>query len=157
MLLVFDLDFTLWDAGGTWCDHTRPPYGKRSDHILDGDGRHIRLYPDVPGILNAIDNREISMALASRTHSPAIAIQLLELFGIRRYFQYEEIYPGSKIQHFESLHKHTGIPYNEMYFFDDEYRNVLDAGNLGVDAILVDNGLNKRAIKKIPGFENLIL
>ena len=26
MLLVFDLDFTLWDAGGTWCDQTKPPF-----------------------------------------------------------------------------------------------------------------------------------
>ena len=52
MLLVFDLNFTLWNAGGTRCDHTTPPYRKRIDHILDGGGR---------------------------THSPGLAIELLEV------------------------------------------------------------------------------
>lgn len=27
---------------------------------------------------------------------------------------------GSKIAHFKELHKKTGIPYEEMLFFDDE-------------------------------------
>ena len=30
---------------------------------------------------------------------------------------------GSKITHFEKLHQKTGIPYEEMLFFDDERRN----------------------------------
>ena len=157
MLLVFDLDFTLWNAGGTWCDHTTPPYRKRDDHILDRAGRKIRLYSDVPGILNALNKKGVILALASRTHSPAVAIELLELFEVRRYFQYEEIYPGSKIQHFESLHKTTRIPYNEMFFFDDEYRNVAELGKLGVHSSLVDEGLILAAVQSVPGLEFLIV
>lgn len=30
---------------------------------------------------------------------------------------------GSKIKHFKELHGKTGIPYNEMVFYDDEGRN----------------------------------
>jgi len=156
MLIVFDLDFTLWDAGGTWCDHTTPPYRKRNDHILDGANREIYLYPDVPGILNALNEKDITLALASRTHSLRVAIELLELFEVRGYFKYEEIYPGSKSQHFESLHKTTLIPYNEMFFFDDEHRNIVEVGKMGVHASLVDDGLTLAAVQKVPGLENLM-
>ncbi|KAI0817060.1 magnesium-dependent phosphatase [Xylaria sp. FL0064] len=51
-----------------------------------------------------------------------------------------EIYPSSKIKHFESLHKRTGIPYSEMLFFDDESRN-RDTETLGVTMWLVRDGV----------------
>lgn len=31
--------------------------------------------------------------------------------------------PGSKLRHFKSIHKKTGIAYADMLFFDDESRN----------------------------------
>ena len=34
MLIVSDLDFTLWDAGGTWCDQTLAPY-RRINHVVE--------------------------------------------------------------------------------------------------------------------------
>lgn len=157
MLIVFDLDFTLWDAGGTWCDHTTPPYRKSNNHLLDGAGREIILYPDVPGILSSLSDKGIMLALASRTHSPEVAIELLELFEVRSYFHYEEIYPGSKIQHFESLQKNTRVPYHEMFFFDDEYRNVVEVGDMGVHATLVEDGLSLAAVKSIPGLKHLMI
>ncbi|KAI1151677.1 magnesium-dependent phosphatase [Nemania diffusa] len=52
-----------------------------------------------------------------------------------------EIYPSSKIRHFEALHKRTGIPYAEMLFFDDERRN-RDAETLGVTMWLVRDGVS---------------
>ena len=36
---------------------------------------------------------------------------------------YPPVLPGSKLRHFKSIHKKTGIPYAEMLFFDDEARN----------------------------------
>ncbi|KAI1414781.1 magnesium-dependent phosphatase-1 [Hypoxylon sp. FL1857] len=51
-----------------------------------------------------------------------------------------EIYPSSKIRHFETLGKRTGIPYNEMLFFDDESRN-RDTESLGVTMWLVRDGV----------------
>ena len=155
MLVVFDLDFTLWDAGGTWCDHTRPPFRWHGDHIRDRDGLVISLYPDVKGILNRLNENDISMALASRTHSPGIATMLLEMFGVRKHFMYEQIFPGSKIRHFELLHEHSSIPYNQMIFFDDEHRNVMEVGNLGVHALLVNSGLSREEMNDVPGLVNL--
>ncbi|KAI1113402.1 magnesium-dependent phosphatase-1 [Nemania sp. NC0429] len=51
-----------------------------------------------------------------------------------------EIYPSSKIKHFEALHKRTGIPYADMLFFDDESRN-RDTETLGVTMWLVRDGV----------------
>lgn len=47
-----------------------------------------------------------------------------------------EIYPGSKLKHFSSLHRRTGIPYEQMLFFDDEHRNY-EVEDLGVTMQLV--------------------
>lgn len=53
-----------------------------------------------------------------------------------------EIYPSSKIRHFEALHKRMGgsIPHTEMLFFDDESRN-RDTESLGVTMWLVRDGV----------------
>jgi magnesium-dependent phosphatase 1 len=151
MLVVFDLDFTLWDAGGTWCDHTSPPYSKENGYIRDADRRSIYLYPDVKSILDTLSRKEVAMAIASRTHSPDIARKLMNMFGIRSCFLYEEIYPGSKTQHFEALHRSTQIPYQDMYFFDDEYRNIVEVEALGVNACHVGAGLSWEELRMIPG------
>jgi magnesium-dependent phosphatase 1 len=51
-----------------------------------------------------------------------------------------EIYPSSKIRHFEAIHRRTGIPFTEMLFFDDESRN-RDTESLGVTMWLVRDGV----------------
>lgn len=152
MLIVFDLDFTIWDAGGTWCDQTSPPYSLAGKNIEDSEGSVIYLYPDVMDILETLSEKGITLALASRTYSPENAGKLMDLFGIRSFFKYEEIYPSSKIRHFESLQSRTHIPYKQMYFFDDEHRNISEVGSLGVHAIHVSYGLSWRELKAVPGF-----
>jgi magnesium-dependent phosphatase 1 len=54
---------------------------------------------------------------------------------------YSEIYPSSKVKHFSSLHAITGIPYNEMIFFDDEMRNDEVNKKLGVHFVYVPDGM----------------
>lgn len=154
MLVVFDLDFTLWDAGGTWCDGTRPPYQKVNGYIEDSDQKIIYLYPDVKEILAVLHKKDIMMAVASRTHSPEIALTLMEMFGIRQFFQHEEIYPGSKVPHFERLQEKSRLPYQSMYFFDDEQRNVAEVGEMGVRSHLVLAGLTWEDIGRFPKISN---
>ncbi|KAK3939019.1 acid phosphatase-domain-containing protein [Diplogelasinospora grovesii] len=53
-----------------------------------------------------------------------------------------EIYPRTKLRHFEAICRRTGIPYTEMLFFDDERPNY-EVETLGVTMRLVtENGLS---------------
>jgi len=154
MLVVFDLDFTLWDAGGTWCDQTVPPYRRRNGCVEDGKGRMIALYPDVPAILKEISHRGVPMALASRTFSPETAELLLEMLKISDYFKYRQLFFGSKVSHFQHLQKESGIAFTHMYFFDDEKRNIEEVGSLKVRTRRVKNGLDWKDVDSLIG--NLI-
>ena len=50
-----------------------------------------------------------------------------------------QIYPGSKIKHFERLRSSSGVAYTDMVFFDDEHRNAEVGTKLGVDFVLVEH------------------
>ena len=141
-LVVFDLDFTLWDAGGTWCDHLSPPFKVSSKGVSDARGNIINLYPDAMKIFQVIEGNSIPMAIASRTEEPEWARQLLELLGIRDKFKYEEIFPGSKVTHFNNLKEKSGIDFDKILFYDDEPRNIDEVSGLGVNCYLVRNGIN---------------
>jgi len=52
-----------------------------------------------------------------------------------------EIYEGTKLRHFEVIARRTGIPYDQMLFFDDERPN-REVEKLGVTMRLVDDGLS---------------
>ncbi len=145
-LVVFDLDFTLWDCDGVWCDCTTPPFKKQGSQVTDSLNRSIRLYSDVLSILEHCQSLNLKMALASRTSEPEWAKQLIALHQIEDYFIQNEIYPGSKITHFKQLQSNLNIAYKNMLFFDDEMRNIKEVGGLGVKAVYVEQGLNWRLI-----------
>jgi magnesium-dependent phosphatase 1 len=63
------------------------------------------------------------------------------------FFDHLEIYPGSKIKHFERLHKTTGIAYEEMLFFDDEKRN-REVERLGVTMKWVPDGVDMQVFEE---------
>ncbi|XP_036114157.1 magnesium-dependent phosphatase 1-like isoform X2 [Molossus molossus] len=64
-LAVFDLDYTLWPF---WVDtHVDPPFHKSSDGIIrDRQGQTIRLYPEVPEVLDQFQGLGVPIAAASR-------------------------------------------------------------------------------------------
>lgn len=143
-VFVFDLDFTLWDAGGTWCDCTTPPYKNVNNHIVDYRGSEIRLYRDVRIILEQLKNNNKIIAAASRTGAPEIARELLERFNIRHFFDIEEIYPSSKTQHLSQILDQTLKTTDDVVFFDDEMRNIYDVSNMGIKSIHIPNGISFR-------------
>ena len=147
-LVVFDLDFTLWDCGGTWCDCLSPPFRMSGERIVDRLGRVVRLYDEVHEILDDCDRKRITKALASRTEQPEWAKQLVDLLGITHRFELAEIYPSSKVRHFEALRKASGVEFDQMLFFDDEKRNIVEVGDLGVVCIHVDDGVTRRAFQE---------
>ncbi|KZW02587.1 magnesium-dependent phosphatase-1 [Exidia glandulosa HHB12029] len=158
-LICFDLDYTLWPL---WIDtHVSPPFSRDGDthnEVKDSSGSTIRFYKDVPAIFARLSAQpQTQVAACSRTHAPGDARDALDLLLIRdhegetkparHFFHHEEIYPGSKMQHFRALHKKTGIPYKEMLFFDDEYRNN-EVSSLGVTFVLVKRGLDEETFQK---------
>ena len=169
-LIVFDLDYTLWPF---WVDtHVTPPLKPNSTHTSASDkyGEGYGFYDDVPGILSSLGRcpthpddevpTGIKLGVASRTSAPNLARDLLKLLHLPPMDEKDkarkamdvfdaglEIYPSSKIKHFEALQKRTGIRYEDMLFFDDEARN-RDTETLGVTMWLVRDGVTWDEVEK---------
>lgn len=127
--------------------HVDPPFHKSSDGtVRDRRGQTIRLFPEVPAVLERFRGLGVPIAAASRTGEIEGANQLLELFDLVRYFVHQEIYPGSKVTHFERLQQKTGVPFSQMIFFDDERRNIVEVSKLGVTCIHVHNGMSLQTL-----------
>lgn len=143
-LIVFDLDFTLWDCGGTWCDCLTPPFRMEQNRVLDRHNSHIQIYPFARTVFKWAAERDIPLALASRTEQPRWAIELLRLLELSRLFRWQQIFPDCKLRHFEALQRDSGIEFQHMLFFDDEQRNIRDVTTLGVTCVHVPNGFDER-------------
>ena len=148
-LVVFDLDETLWPWGVD--DFVmKPPYRKVKDGVRDARGVRMDPFPDVHDILKQLRENQIPMAAASRTTYPEGAFSLLKLLGWNELLQYKEIYPGSKITHFKRLNAASGVPFEDMIFYDNEDRNIVDVSKLGVTCVLVDSytGVTWKSLEK---------
>ncbi|KAJ3751581.1 magnesium-dependent phosphatase-1 [Lentinula raphanica] len=171
-LVVFDLDYTLWDL---WIDtHVTGPLHRDKNNVnevLDKYGQSISFYKHVPQILRRLRFAGVTIAAASRTSAPTLARSALNLLlvppivppmndsgsgsneGLAKavrateFFDQLEIYPGSKLTHFKRLHQKTGIAYSEMLFFDDEHRNK-EVEELGITFHLVRDGLDDRMFER---------
>ncbi|PON84745.1 Magnesium-dependent phosphatase-1 type [Trema orientale] len=133
-LVVFDLDYTLWPLYCEFYDEDYKP----------------KLYEEASGILYALKEKGIQMAVASRTPSPQVANSFLQNLGLDPMFVAKEIYPSwtHKTQHFEGIHTKTGVPFTSMLFFDDEDRNIQAVSKMGVTCILVEDGVNLGALRQ---------
>ena len=87
------------------------------------------------------------MALASRTEQPTWAKELICLLGVDKRFQLAEIYPSTKLKHFAALNASSNVDYQDMLFFDDESRNIVEVSTLGVTSIHVTAGMTERVFQ----------
>uniref|UniRef100_A0A0D9XRQ3 Magnesium-dependent phosphatase-1 n=1 Tax=Leersia perrieri TaxID=77586 RepID=A0A0D9XRQ3_9ORYZ len=127
-LVVFDLDHTLWPFQCDRLPRDEPPY----------------LYPQARGILSALKDRGIEIAIASRaSRTKGVAKSFLQKLGIHFMFGAQEIFYtwSPKSEHFQSIHRKTGVPFKCMLFFDDEIRNIIATRKLGVSCVLVEKGI----------------
>ena len=119
-------------------------------------GESFAFYHDVPAVLTAAKalTHPILIASASRTHAPDLANTLLKQLYIQpankravEYFDYMQIFPGDKKQHFAKIQKASGVNYEDMLFFDDEARN-RNVESLGVVVWLVRDGVTRAEVDK---------
>ncbi|CAK9162486.1 unnamed protein product [Ilex paraguariensis] len=133
-LVVFDLDYTLWPF---YCEC-------RSKREMPS------LYPQAKSILNALKDKGIDVAIASRSPTADIAKTFLDKLGLKSMFVAQEIFSSwtHKTEHFQKINRRTGVPFNAMLFFDDEDRNIQGVSKMGVTSILVGNGVTLGALRQ---------
>ncbi|KAE9990028.1 hypothetical protein EG327_001957 [Venturia inaequalis] len=169
-LFVFDLDYTLWPFWVD-CHVSPPIKAVQGGgKVRDRYGEGFGFYDEVGVVLGGLKKRNIPIAIASRTEAPDLARETLKLLRVPQsqipastssdststtstdsaspsttkamdLFTHLQIYPGSKIRHFERLHATTQLAYEEMVFFDDEARN-REVERLGVVMWLVRDGVS---------------
>ncbi|CAH2051893.1 unnamed protein product [Thlaspi arvense] len=133
-LVVFDLDYTLWPF---YCEC-------RSKREMPS------LYPQAKGILNALKEKGIEMAIASRSPTSDIANTFIDKLNIKSMFVAKEIFSSwsHKTEHFQKIHTRTTVPFTAMLFFDDEDRNIKSVSKMGVTSILVGDGVTLGAFRQ---------
>ncbi len=91
----------------------------------------------------------VKVAVASCTDEPGYARKCMEWLivddgsTLASCFDHIEIRPGDKSRHFENLQRITGIPYDQMCFFDDYDLNIKSVSSLGVKCFHTPQGMTK--------------
>ncbi|EEY55867.1 uncharacterized protein PITG_22198 [Phytophthora infestans T30-4] len=121
-LVVFDLDFTLWFP--------------EMYELWGAPGKQCHFFGAVHTV---IYNLETDPQFRDTTET---CMRLMDT-SLQSIVDYEAIYPRNKRVHFEQLKKDSGIPYEEMLFFDNEYGNVHDIQKIGVTCAYCPQGLTE--------------
>eukprot|EP00568_Trieres_chinensis_P010981 CAMPEP_0183291382 /NCGR_PEP_ID=MMETSP0160_2-20130417/827_1 /TAXON_ID=2839 ORGANISM="Odontella Sinensis, Strain Grunow 1884" /NCGR_SAMPLE_ID=MMETSP0160_2 /ASSEMBLY_ACC=CAM_ASM_000250 /LENGTH=200 /DNA_ID=CAMNT_0025452181 /DNA_START=130 /DNA_END=732 /DNA_ORIENTATION=- len=125
--------------------------------LADSSNSPIRVFKGAAYALDEIEKMKamghnIEAAVASKTDEPGWAKICLNHLVINNAgttltscFRRDlvEISFGSKTNHFRRLHAKTGIPYENMAFFDNEYGNIRDVSRLGVKCYYTPDGMMK--------------
>lgn len=129
-------------------------------------GESFTFYPAVSSIIYSCKSKNIPMAVASRTQAPDLARDMLKALHIipsfsgnpaaanaktvraLEYFDYVQIFPATKTEHFAKITQASGISYVDMLFFDDEARNRNVETELGVTFCLIRDGLTREEVDR---------
>ena len=150
-LIVFDLDNTLWTP--ELYTLRQIPQGQYPSADVD-----VKLFEAARVVLEELSTapqwKHTKFGVASRTNKGQWAQSLLKEFTVpnscvplAEFFEYQEIYTGEKTKHFASIHKQSGIPYEDMLFFDDakdgKFGNCAPVAALGAMAAHCPFGMSR--------------
>ena len=144
-LIVFDLDATIWTPELYVLRRQR----QRNPEAMPRAHVDVQLYQGAQEALAWLEEHHsdtIQLAVASRTKSVEWAYDLLDQFGLTHRFVNVQIFSGNKQAHFQNIQQQTGIPFDEMLFFDDsrdgKFGNCVPVSALGVLACHCPGGLD---------------
>ena len=164
-MIVFDLDACVWfpemymlmGGGGAPGE-----FDAARNVATDRHGEAVKLLGAIPQIFEALRAEPrfagCQVAIASRSDEPAWARALLDTFetapdadGATRKLSSVlapacvRIHKGSKKTHFAEIREASGVPFDEMVFFDDDPANIRDVAPLGVVCQLTPDGVTAAA------------
>ena len=155
-LVVFDLDFTVWYPEMYEMDGAPFKRCKKTGKVTDRSNEQVQMFDDMHSILRSLQTEslfaETQVAVASRTTYPEWAktcmrllhIDELEQVSLDTVVDYHAIYPRNKKVHFRELQEKSGIPFEDMLFFDNERYNITDVSELGVTCVYCPNGMSTK-------------
>ena len=137
-LIVFDLDFTLWDCDGTWCDCLSPLLGWNPEWSWTQQNDPLP-YPDVKQLNNAKhliakwQHHALNNRVGPFTDRFIGAHLIFCILGNLSLKQSNALLLTQKASRFE---------FSQMLFYD-ESRNISEVSSLGVACVHVTQGLNQ--------------
>lgn len=129
--------------------------------LVDGSNTPIQVFEGAAHALMEInrlreDGHDIFAAVASRTDEEKWAticmdhLQLPDGSTLKQCFddRIEIDCYNDKTHHLRRLQKQTGVPYDQMCFFDNEYWNIECVRKIGVASIYTPDGMTRSAWKE---------
>eukprot|EP00532_Pseudo-nitzschia_australis_P018529 CAMPEP_0168303964 /NCGR_PEP_ID=MMETSP0142_2-20121227/45068_1 /TAXON_ID=44445 /ORGANISM="Pseudo-nitzschia australis, Strain 10249 10 AB" /LENGTH=228 /DNA_ID=CAMNT_0008255039 /DNA_START=194 /DNA_END=880 /DNA_ORIENTATION=- len=164
--IIFDLDGCLWTPemyeimffmGGKGSPFKKDPKSDRN--LLTCNNKPVRLLGDVRSIFEDLytqpDFEDVKIGISSRTDEPNWARELLTKFEVTENERGQPIYlinvidgpveiaKDSKKEHFRRINIETGIEYEDMLFFDNEFGNCDKIASLGVSVVYCPDGVTR--------------
>ena len=161
-LIVFDLDGCLWSPEmyellwqGRGAGSPFTPIGK--NEMQSNSGTVVQLLGDVANVLQELHSHPkwnyTQVGISSRTDEPSWAMELLQKFQLpKSKVPLQTVFKGpieisydSKTKHFERICKSTGVPFEEILFFDNEFGNCKSVSRQGVSVCHCPDGVTRKA------------
>lgn len=157
---MFDLDACVWfpEMYHLWGGGGAPFTPMSNGNVQDRAGTEVYLMGSVREILQELKSdpkwEGTHLCLASSCDEPSWARECLSKIVvdpndgtvIQNLVTVSEIHKGNKQSHLRNIQKETGIPFENMVFFDDQRQNCVSVAKLGVTCYHVPNaGITARA------------
>ena len=161
----------LYFSGGAGAPFTKSPEYETDGTILTCKSEPVRLLGQVREVMRELyceragKWQNTQVGISSRTDQPDWARELLEKFTITTKASKKNMWNGSreqdsfciqdvmngpiemesdsKVQHFERISAQTGVPFEDILFFDNERGNCLEVAKLGVVVAYCPDGVSK--------------
>lgn len=143
-VIVFDLDYTLWPY---FVDCQEPPFKLTKKNgtsmYIDQNDFELSHFRDVSVIIKTLRTECFKngerLAIASRSTTPDLAMQLVEFFEWKPHFDSFQIYSTPKSVHMNAIKQELKLnSFKEFLFFDDETYNTKTTEPMGIKSCLLN-------------------